>query len=91
MLVTSSVGEFIPGRYEKPGVWTSKVIYELKVDKLKKENTYVLIFGIHNVQQLKALEECKEIKILYKGPPAVNKVSGHGQHPRNTLVIFELK
>lgn len=90
MLLTSNVGEFIHGRYKDPGNWRSKIVYQLQDDKLKKEHTYVLVFGLSNEEQLKVLKESDKVKILYESPKAVNKVTGHGDRPRNTLVIFEL-
>jgi hypothetical protein len=58
---------------------------------LSKDHTYVIISGLNNDQQLKVLEKSKKINILFKGPMAVNTQYGHGDYPRNTIVVFELK
>jgi len=33
------------------------------------------------------LEQSKEYKIIYKSNKAVNKNHGHGDNPRNTVVV----
>lgn len=64
--------------------------WKVNLKNLTKEHTYVAIAGMNNGRQVEALEKSKDINILYKGPMAVNKKSGHGHLPRNTVIIFEL-
>lgn len=84
MLMTSSVSHYVRTATYYP-------VTTYKLANVNKKNTYALVFGLGNLNQLAWLEKQKEINILYKSPKAVNKAYGHGTNPRNTLVIFELK
>ena len=63
----------------------------VNLNKLNKEDTYMLIFSPGQEENMLTLLECEALNILYISKKAVNKRSGHGTAPRNTLVIFELK
>jgi hypothetical protein len=71
--------------------YTDSVKFDINM--LPKNNTYIVI--ICEVQECAQdhknfLETCKEINLLYKSPMAVNKNTGHGTKPRNTVYVFHL-
>lgn len=64
---------------------------KLDVYRLPKDNTYITIFGPAQQGEMKKFKEAKHIDILFESMKAVNKNNGHGEHPRNTLFIYEMK
>lgn len=104
-LSTSHVFEYCPSwSTVKPkshwvvGKWNAKNHY-INPDrriftKRARWHTYVMIFSTINPTQrdlLALLKSWDRVNILFEGAQAVNTTNGHGQLPRNTLVIFELK
>lgn len=91
MLVDVTVSDITKGHYDK-GAWNGKYIVEGDSSKLDKEHTYVAIFNKDQSKvYIDAFRACKEFKIIYEAPMAVNKTPSHGRSPRNTLFVFELK
>ena len=64
--------------------------YELALNRLSSENTYISIFGPQNIRHLEVFLSDSRIKIIYEAKKAVNRREGHGDLPRNTLVVWEL-
>lgn len=86
-LLTCVVSDFI--QMTQVGTWSDpKYEYKLK-QPFKPEHTYVFIFGPSNKKQYDFLKTLPDIKIVYESPKAVNRTPGHGNDPRNTLVIVE--
>ena len=72
-------------------IWsTGKLTFVSEVSTLSKWDTYILVAGPHQRNIPIHMQGDKEIKILYTSPKAINKTSGHGDYPRNTVVVFEL-
>jgi hypothetical protein len=55
--------------------------------------TYMVVFGAGQGLQLKIFQKAAEkknsrITVHYEAPQAINRKPGHGQTPRNTLILF---
>lgn len=64
---------------------------ELSYNDKLPPGTYMVIFSPGNGRQKKRFDNLVtqgELTLHYQAPQAVNRTSGHGQDPRNTLVIF---
>jgi hypothetical protein len=86
-LLTCTIDDFLS--YTNVGSWASPK-YEHKLKQpFQPEHTYVFIFGPSNHLQYSFLKSLPGIKIVYESPRAVNRTLGHGDAPRNTLVIVE--
>jgi hypothetical protein len=53
------------------------------------DHTFLVIFSYTQQVLLKRFLELKGIRIVAMPPLAINKVGGHGDKPRNQLVVFE--
>jgi len=63
-----------------------------KLKLLNKKDTYIMVFHLPIQQaQYDCVLKIPGIKIIYTSPLAVNTQPGHGQHPRNKVVVFELE
>ena len=60
--------------------------------KLKKEDTYMIVFGPHQEERLDFFEKsvAPNYNVLFKSKKACNR-NHRGTGPRNTLFIFEVK
>jgi hypothetical protein len=54
------------------------------------DHTYLMIYSFIQQDALNRLLKDTNIKVVVKPPLAVNKVPGHGQAPRNQLIVFEI-
>jgi hypothetical protein len=54
------------------------------------EHTYFMILSVSQRIMLELLLADPEIKVVAQPPLAVNKVPGHGETPRNQLIVFEI-
>jgi hypothetical protein len=61
---------------------------DMKLKSLDKEHTYVCVCSLGQEEYLQFFRECKEIKILYEGPQAINTRYSKTQK-RNTVVVWE--
>jgi hypothetical protein len=52
-------------------------------------HTFLVIFSLSQKIWLHRFLELKGIRIVAMPPLAINKVGGHGDDPRNQLVVFE--
>lgn len=84
-LVSIGVNEFSSSNY----IWGTGHVTHLVLDKLSPDNTYIAIFGPHQLTVLDLMLKDSRIKIIYQAQRAVNRRPGHGTYPRNTLVVWE--
>ncbi len=82
-LVTVGVNDLIPSEYWYSFSWKPRHIYD-------KNNTYISIFGPAQEEQFNVFKKDPYYKIIYEAPKAVNRREGHGENPRNTLVVWEV-
>lgn len=90
-----SVGHYFHADYtwnRNTGEYKIKSMRWASTFKPRDDATYCAVFSIGQQKELKLALELLEkdgMKLLYKGPQAVNRRRGHGTMPRNTLIIFE--
>jgi hypothetical protein len=91
MFVALGTSDVMTSSPIRPNEWSRPRVYCLRKDlSLDATNTYMLTFGHGQDDLLEAFEKQWEGPILFKSKKAVNSVPGHGEYPRNTLIVFEL-
>ena len=88
MVITCGLSHFLIPIYGKS--WMDPIKgFKITPDFFKPENTYIVIFNKRQEMEYNTLMSHPGIKIVYQGPPAVNKNPHHGTEPRNFIVVFE--
>lgn len=81
-LVNININQFMDYEYYKND-------YKVDTTRLSANHTYISIFGPTQNRALTVFLSDSCIKIIYQAKRAVNRREGHGNDPRNTLIVWE--